>query len=104
MALKNVLAVIREEALESVLASLREAGVPGVSIVEVKGYGEYINGFVPNDLDTCFRLEMFMEEAQVSVVETVIMETARTGGKGDGIVAVMPMDYMLRIRDGDRMQ
>lgn len=100
MSLKYVVAMIREDIVEIVVEALRAGGIPGVTVTEVKGYGEYANSFEPNALETSYRLEIFAREELVADVKRIIKETSQSGSIGDGFIGVLPMESLLRIRDG----
>ncbi len=98
MDIMKIVAIIRNEALEKVEGRLVDMRVHGISVTKVKGYGEYANFFNPDWLVTHARLEIFTEEGKVDEVTTAIMEVAHTGMEGDGIVAVIPVRKLYRIR------
>lgn len=103
MALKNIVAIVREESKESLLAALREANVPGVTISEAKGIGEYVNTYDTSSMNSCYRFEVMVDEQQVEPLSRLIVETVKTGIRGDGIVAVMPVEKILRIWDNQEI-
>jgi nitrogen regulatory protein P-II 1 len=67
-------------------------------VTKVKGYGEYANFFNPNWLVTHARIEIYTEEARVDEIAAAIMDVANTGVEGDGILAVIPVSKLYRIR------
>ena len=103
MKLKKIVAIIRNQFLEEVEDRLVEMRVKGISVTKVKGYGEYANFFNPGWLMTHSRLEIFTEEARVDEIAEAIMEVANTGMEGDGIVAVIPVTKLYRIRTKSEM-
>lgn len=98
MGLRKVVAIIRNDALEKVEARLVDLRVKGISVTKVKGYGEYANFFKPDWMVTHSRVEIFIEEAKADQIATAIMEVAHTGMEGDGIVAILPVLKLYRIR------
>jgi nitrogen regulatory protein P-II 1 len=98
MALRKVIAIIRNESLEKVEARLADLSVKGISVTKVKGYGEYANFFKSDWMVTHSRLEIFTEETRADRIAEAIMEVAHTGMEGDGIVAVLPVLKLYRIR------
>ena len=98
MALRRVVAIIRNEILEKVENKLVELQVKGISVTKVKGYGEYANFFKPDWMVTHSKLEIFTEETRADRIAETIMEAAHTGMEGDGIVAVLPVLKLYRIR------
>jgi nitrogen regulatory protein P-II 1 len=107
--MKKVEAIIQLSKLHEVKDALTKAGVEGLSIAEVKGFGrqkghtelyrgaEYVIDFVPK-----VRIEMVLEDAKATQVVEVVRRAARTGRIGDGKISVMPVDEVVRIRTGER--
>jgi nitrogen regulatory protein P-II 1 len=98
-----VTAIIRESVLETVEKRLRELRVPGISVTRVKGYGEYRNFFAPNVLDVHARIETFVPGDHADEIARAIVEAACTGAPGDGIVVVLPVESIYRIRNKERV-
>lgn len=93
-------AIIRASALERVEQRLQELGAPGLTVSRVKGYGEDPNFFTRDWLGDQVRLEIFVEQARAAALVEAIIETARTGAAGDGIVAVLPVEALYHVRTG----
>lgn len=104
MELRKIVAIIRNLELEKVEKRLREAGVSGISVSPVKGYGEYVNLFKSDWMVTNTRIEIFAEQSRVDEIVTAILETAHSGAAGDGIVAVLPVEKLYRIRTRAEIQ
>ena len=98
MELRKVTAIIRTEVLEKVEKRLRGMGVKGISVTRVKGYGEYANFFSRDWLVTHARIEIFSEKGKAEKAAAVIMEAAHSGVPGDGIVVILPVEKIFRIR------
>ncbi len=96
---KKITAIIRSLRLESVERRLQEIGVKGISVSKVKGYGEYADYSSSDWKVTHARIEIFIDAARVQEVVNAIMETACSGHRGDGIVAVLPVERIYRIRE-----
>jgi nitrogen regulatory protein P-II 1 len=104
-----VTAVVKPHKLDDVREALRAAGVLGLSVSEMQGYGrqggkvetfrgsEYTVDFVPK-----VRLEVLVESEKVDEVVDAIVEAARTGKIGDGKVWSVPVDGVVRVRTGER--
>lgn len=99
MIVKKVTAIIQRSKLEDVETALRDAGVPGISVTMVKGYGDYANFFKSPPLVSHARLEIFIEDTKVNSVVDAIMNNAHTGMESDGIIAVLPVEHFYRIRE-----
>jgi nitrogen regulatory protein P-II 1 len=107
--MKKVEAIIKPFKLEDVKDALNKAGVAGLTVTEVKGYGrqkghvelyrgaEYDVNFVPK-----VKIEVVVHDTLVTGVLKIIEETAKTGKIGDGKIFVIPVDETIRIRTGER--
>lgn len=99
MDLKKVVAIVRSDALHDVERRLKQLAVPGISVDRVKGFGEYANYLTPDWMTDYARIEIFVDVAQAPEIVETIMASAHTGLAGDGVVAVLPVDHVYRIRD-----
>lgn len=97
-ALRKVTAIIRSSVLDDVEQRLRDIHVPGVSITKVKGYGEYANFFRPDWSCQHARVEIYCRHERADEIARAIVDSAHTGGAGDGIVVVLPVESIFRIR------
>ena len=106
--MKKIVAIIRHFKLDEIKTSLSEAGVEGMTITEVKGYGrqkghtemyrgnEYAIDFVPK-----VKVEVVVAEANLKGVVDTIMSKAQTGQMGDGKIFVSDLSEVIRIRTGE---
>jgi len=106
--MKKVEAIIKPFKVDDVKAKLAGAGVHGITVTEVKGFGrqrghtefyrgaEYVTEFVAK-----LKLEVIVRDDQVTSVRT-IESAARTGNIGDGKIFVLPLGDVCRIRTGER--
>ena len=106
--MKLVTAVVKPHKWEDVRSALEMAGVTGMTVSEVSGYGrqkghtevyrgaEYDIALVPK-----IRIEIVVDDPEVDDVVGAIVKTARTGKIGDGKVWVQPVDGVVRVRTGD---
>ena len=107
--MKKVEAIIKPFKLDEVKDALAKAGVQGLTVTEVKGFGrqkghtelyrgaEYVVDFLPK-----VRIEMLLDDAMATTVVGVLTEAARTGRIGDGKIFVSPIEDVVRIRTGER--
>ncbi len=95
---RKVTAIIRRDVLEKVERKLQEMGVQGISVTKVKGYGEYVDFYSRDWMVNHARIEIFTHEINADAIAQAIMEAAHMGLKGDGIVAVLPVEKLYRIR------
>jgi nitrogen regulatory protein P-II 1 len=103
-----VTAIIKPFKLEEVKEALRDAGIIGLTVSEVQGYGrqggksetfrgsEYKVDFVPK-----VKIEALVDSAMLDKVIDVIAATARTGKIGDGKIWAFDLDRTMRIRTGE---
>jgi nitrogen regulatory protein P-II 1 len=94
----KITAIIRVECLATVERALKDHGVSGVSISRVKGYGEYTDFFSQDWMSTHVRVEVITGAAGAATVADTILDAACTGTKGDGLVAITPIDRVWRVR------
>ena len=98
MEIRKITAIVRNYLLEDVEKRLRELGVKGITVSRVKGYGQH-KGYFTNDwLSLQSRIEIFASSEEVQEITSAIMESAHTGLAGDGIIAVLPVEKIFRIR------
>lgn len=93
----NVTAIVRNTRLKAVEQRLQEVNVRGITVTKAKGYGEYKNFFAPDWMVAHSRIEIFT--CRADEVANVIVQAAHTGQRGDGVVAVMPTETVIRIRE-----
>ena len=98
MGYKKIIAIIRKGHLEEVEQALIKHGVKGITVTQVKGFGGYINYFSQDWMCDHTRLELFVNENEVDSTVQKLMDAAHTGAPGDGMVAVLPVDAVYRIR------
>ena len=98
---RKVTAIIRSSALERVEKTLAGLCVPGISVTKVKGYGEYANFYARDWMVDHARVELFVRREQAEEVVQAIIDAAQTGLAGDGIVAILPVEAVYRIRTGE---
>ena len=106
--MKLVIAIIKPFKVDDVRDALREQGIAGMTVTEVKGYGrqrghtefyrgaEYVVTFLPK-----MRIEIAVEADRADKVVEIISTTARTGQIGDGKIFVMDLEHVIRIRTGE---
>ncbi|HET7330291.1 P-II family nitrogen regulator [Dyella sp.] len=106
--MKLVVAVIKPFKLDDVREALAEAGVQGITVTEVKGFGrqkghtelyrgaEYVVDFLPK-----IKVEVAVDDDQVERVVEAISQSARTGKIGDGKIFVSNLEQVIRIRTGE---
>eukprot|EP01155_Anaeramoeba_flamelloides_P052096 Anaeramoba_flamelloidesc42646_g4_i1.p1 GENE.c42646_g4_i1~~c42646_g4_i1.p1 ORF type:complete len:113 (+),score=22.13 c42646_g4_i1:334-672(+) len=106
--MKKIEAVIKPFKLEDVKDALTGAGITGMTVSDVKGYGrqqghselyrgaEYVVDFLPK-----IKLELIVAEDQVDSIINILSESAKTGKIGDGKIFVTNVEKIVRIRTGE---
>ncbi|PZV17456.1 MAG: transcriptional regulator [Pseudanabaena sp.] len=107
--MKKVEAIIRPFKLDEVKIALVNAGVVGMTVSEVRGFGrqkgqteryrgsEYTVEFLQK-----LKIEIVIEDDQVDMVVEKVITAARTGEIGDGKIFVSPVERIIRIRTGEK--
>ena len=103
-----ITAVIKPHQLDAVKEALKAAGVGGITVSEVKGFGrqkghtelyrgaEYVVDFLPK-----VKIEVVLADEQVDQAIEAIINAAKTGKIGDGKIFVMSLEKVIRIRTGE---
>jgi nitrogen regulatory protein P-II 1 len=106
---KKIEAIIREEALQDVKEALRAIGIVGMNVFEVHGHGrqggvqlEWRGTSYQMDLLPKLQLNIVLSDHNVEPTIEAITRAARTGKEGDGIIFILPVDDVVRIRTGER--
>ena len=106
--MKKVEAIIRTHKLDDVKSALVEAGIEGMTVVEVRGFGrqkghtemyrgtEYAVDFVPKA-----KLEIILTDEKLQVAIDAVLKVAQTGNVGDGKIFVSEIAESIRIRTGE---
>jgi nitrogen regulatory protein P-II 1 len=106
--MKKIEAIIKPFTLDAVKEALNNAGVKGMTVTEVKGFGrqkghkeiyrgaEYQVDFLPK-----IKIEVVIEADLVDKAVQAIMSAARTGKIGDGKIFISPLEGVVRIRTGE---
>ncbi len=107
--MKRIEAIIKPFRLDEVKIALNEAGLVGLTVTEVKGFGrqkghteiyrgaEYIVDFLPK-----LKLELVVSDAHVTEAVEAIIKAAKTGKIGDGKIFVSHVEEVIRIRTEER--
>jgi nitrogen regulatory protein P-II 1 len=107
--MRLVTAIVKPFKLDEVKEALKDAGVQGMTVSEVQGFGrqrghtevyrgaEYTVSFVPK-----VRVEVLVDDADATDIIDVIAKAAQTGSIGDGKVWTTPVDEVVRVRTGER--
>jgi nitrogen regulatory protein PII len=106
--MKLISCIIRPYKLDEVRDALTAAGVSGITVSEVRGFGrqkghtelyrgaEYVVDFLPK-----LKIEVVVDDGLLDTVLEAIQQSAKTGSVGDGKIFVGPVDQVIRIRTGE---
>lgn len=107
--MKKIEAIIRPFKLEDVKLALVNAGIVGMTVSEVRGFGRQkgqVERYRGSEFTVEFlqklKLEIVVEDERVETVVNAVQEAARTGEIGDGKIFISTIDSVIRIRTGDR--
>src|SRR5690242_8992217 len=107
--MKLVIAYINPYKLDAVRDALKEVGVSGLTAINAEGFGRqgghvetYRGSEYEIDMVPKVRIEVLTDDTLLPDVVSTIERTARTGSIGDGKIAVLPLDDVIRIRTGER--
>ncbi len=107
--MKRIDAIIKPFKLDEVKDRLAAAGVQGITVSEVKGFGrqkghtelyrgaEYVVDFLPK-----VQISVLVPDDRVTQIVEAIVSGARTGRIGDGKIFITPVEEVVRIRTGER--
>ena len=107
--MKKVEAIIRPFKLEDVKVALVEAGIIGMTVSEVRGFGRQkgqVERYRGSEFTVEFlqklKIDVVVDDERVDDVVKAIADAARTGEIGDGKIFISSVDSVVRIRTGDR--
>ena len=107
--MKKIEAIIKSNKLNPIKEALTSAGVIGMTVSEVRGFGkqkgqtEYFRGaeykidFLPK-----IKIEIVAKDEDVNGIVKLIVSNAQTGEIGDGKIFIIPVEEVIRIRTGER--
>ena len=107
--MKLITAIIKPFKLQEVREALVDAGISGLTVTEVKGYGRqkghtemYRGAEYAVDILPKIKLDILIEDNSLETVVKAISKTANTGKIGDGKIFVTSVDDVIRIRTGEK--
>jgi nitrogen regulatory protein P-II 1 len=106
--MRKIECITRPQRLDDVLDAVRDAGVSGMTVSDVIGFGRqrgrtesYRGGEYTIQFQKKIRIEIFLADDLVAPVVAAIVKAARTGEVGDGKVFVLDVESAQRIRTGE---
>src|SRR5262249_32818054 len=107
--MKLVEAIIKPHKLEDVKSALTQAGVQGLTVTQVRGFGRqkgHIQRYRGSEYDVDFvpklKLEVVIADLSLEHVMQAILRSARTGEIGDGKIFIYDLESVIRIRTGEK--
>jgi nitrogen regulatory protein P-II 1 len=107
--MKKIEAIIREEKLQDVKVALEKVGIIGLNVSEVKGRGrqkgiklQWRATSHTVDMLSKIKLNIVVRDDDVEKTIDTIVKSARTGNVGDGMIFVLPVEEVIRVRTGER--
>jgi len=107
--LKKIEAIIREDKLNDVKEALREIGIVGLNVFEIRGHGRQggitlvgRSGSYQVDMLIKMQLNIILSEHNLEETIETILNSASTGQTGDGLIFVYPVEEAIRIRTRER--
>jgi nitrogen regulatory protein P-II 1 len=106
---KKIEAIIREDKFNDVKDALRKIGIVGINVTEVRGHGRQggvkLSGRAGDyhvDLLPRHQFNIILSDHNVERTVQAILQAARTGNTGDGMIFIYPVEEVIRIRTGER--
>jgi nitrogen regulatory protein P-II 1 len=106
---KKIVAIIRPYKLDEVKIALVNAGIVGITVADVRGFGQqkgqtqrYRGSEYTVEFNQKVKIEVVVEDDLVDIAIEKIQAAARTGEIGDGKLFVSPVDNVIRIRTGEK--
>ncbi|RMG73102.1 MAG: P-II family nitrogen regulator [Nitrospirae bacterium] len=107
--MKMITAIIKHFKLDEVRKALTDAGIHGMTVVDVKGFGRqkgYVEVYRGVEYEVKFlpkiKIEVAVPDEKAEEIIDIIANSARTGEIGDGKIFVYNLDEVVRIRTGER--
>ncbi len=107
--MKKIEAIIRPFKLEDVKVALVNAGIIGMTVSEVRGFGRQkgqVERYRGSEFTVEFlqklKVEIVVDDEKVESVIAAVAEAAKTGEIGDGKIFISKIDSVIRIRTGDK--
>ena len=106
---KKIEAIIREDKFNDVKDMLRKIGIVGLNVTEVRGHGRQggisLSGRAGDynvDLLPKYQFNIVLSDHNVEKTVQAILQAARTGNTGDGMIFIYPVEDVIRVRTGER--
>lgn len=94
--MKKIEAIVRKEKFEDIYKVLEKSGIGGMTVTDARGFGHHRNG-----LKEKIKIEIYADEFQVDKVVEMIRKAGKTGTTGDGKIAILNLETIIKIRTGE---
>lgn len=108
--MKLIKAYIRTFMAHKVLDEIRALKAPRTTVIDVKALGDEvdeqqldISAELGSTYTTMVKIELICNDDCVERVKSAILEHARTGRKGDGVIAISPIEEAVKIKSGEKL-
>jgi nitrogen regulatory protein P-II 1 len=106
---KKIEAIIREDKFNDVKDALRKIGIVGLNVTEIRGHGRQggisLSGRAGDyfvDMLPRYQFNIVLSDHNVEKTVQAILQVAKTGNPGDGMIFIYPVEEVVRIRTGER--
>jgi nitrogen regulatory protein PII len=106
---KLITAIVKPDKLDDVTRAVTSAGARGLTVTEVRGFGQqygHVAAVHPDDREILvlpkLRIDIVVQDQAAGPVTDAIAKSVNTGTIGDGKIWVSPVDSVLRVRTGER--
>ncbi len=100
--MKMITAFVRTTSLERIVKSLEDIGIRGMTISEIKGLGQQVTLHKPYTIHD--RIDVVVPDEKADEVANIILAHARTGLAGDGLIAIHPVNCVIKIRTQEKIE
>ena len=107
--MKKIEAIVREDRVNDIKDALRKIGIVGLNVTEVRGHGRQggisLSGRAGDyfvDMLPRYQFNIVLSDHNVERTVDAILQAARTGNIGDGMIFIYPVEEVIRIRTGER--
>ncbi|MCA9395098.1 MAG: P-II family nitrogen regulator [Candidatus Omnitrophica bacterium] len=94
--MKKLEIIVREEKFAAVIEVLEDSGIGGVTVTDAVGFGRHRNGLQPKK-----KIDIYVDEFQLEKTVDLVRQVAATGVTGDGKIAIVALDNLIKIRTGE---
>ena len=99
--MKKIECYLRETDISPLIDALNKTGIGGITVYPVQGFGRQ-KGKGAGALLSKMKVELFVLDIELDRVMATIMSVSRKGSLGDGKIAILPVDDVVRVRTGEK--